>query len=73
MEELIVRAIPLPIHVRAFTIPDGEGDYNIYLNSNLTDEQQKKSLRHEKLHIVNGDFGSSEPASDIEKRLAVTL
>ncbi len=67
IENVYIRKIPLPLGVRAFTIPDAQGDYNIYINENLSGEQQKKSLEHEKSHILNGDFNKSESATEIEK------
>ena len=56
MTEIIVRMMALPPHVRAFTMPDAQGDYNIYINSALSSEQQKKSLLHELRHIQRDDF-----------------
>lgn len=66
MEEVIVRMVDLPAGVRAFTLPDEQGDYNVYVNSALSYEQQQKSLLHERRHIVNGDFYSDKTARDIE-------
>lgn len=68
-ENIIVRYIPLPVTVRAFTIPDASGDYNVYINSSLSSEQQRKSYEHEALHIKNGDFFRDEDAVEIEKRM----
>ncbi len=56
MTEIIVRRIPLPPHVRAFTMPDAQGDYNVYINSCLSEEQQRSSLQHELRHIRRDDF-----------------
>lgn len=67
LKEIIIRAIPMPIHIRAFTIPDAQGDYNVYLNSKLGEEQQKKSFAHEKRHIENDDFYLDMSAGEIEK------
>lgn len=66
-ENIIVRYIPLPLSVRAFTIPDASGDFNVYINSALSSEQQRKSYEHEALHIKNGDFFRDETAVSIEK------
>lgn len=55
-ENIYIRKIPLPSGVRAFTLPDAQGDYNIYINENLSFEQQCKSLEHETAHIKRGDF-----------------
>ena len=66
MENIIVRLISLPLTVRAFTIPDEQGDYNVYLNCALSAEEQKKSLQHERRHIENGDFNKELPVKLIE-------
>ena len=66
MKNVIVRLIALPLGVRAFTLPDEQGDYNIYLNCALSFEQQKKSLQHERRHIENGDFDKELPVYLIE-------
>ena len=67
-ENIIVRYIPLPAGVRAFTIPDSAGDYNVYINDALSSEQQKRSFDHEVCHIENGDFFRDEDAVEIEKK-----
>lgn len=72
-ENVFIRKIPLPLGVRAFTIPDDQGDYNIYINENLSGEQQKKSLEHEKKHITNGDFIKDDSAVEIEKGMRSLL
>ena len=67
MDEIIIRGIVLPPHVRAFTLPDAQGDYNVYLNSMLSEEQQRRSLAHELRHIRRGDFYQRETtAKEIE-------
>lgn len=65
-DEIFIRKIPLPLGVRAFTLPDAQGDYNVYINEKLSYEQQMKSLKHEESHILNGDFQSEKSARDIE-------
>ena len=68
MEEVIIRLMPLPVHVRAFTIPDEQGDYNVYINVLLSREQQARSYRHELRHIERGDFYKREKtAKEIEE------
>ncbi len=46
----------MPITVRAFTVPDANGDFNIYINEALSDAAKKESLEHEKTHILRNDF-----------------
>ena len=67
MKDCFIRLIPLPVHIRAFTIPDAQGDYNIYINENMTYEQRMRSFFHEKRHIDNGDFFKSGTALEIER------
>ena len=67
MDNIIIRYISLPITVRAFTLPDPQGDYNVYINKDLSSEQQKKSLEHEKRHIECDDFIKEMSAVMIEK------
>ncbi len=66
MNDVIVRLISMPMSVRAFTVPDAQGDYNIYLNEALSDEQLQKSFLHEQRHIERGDFYKDMPARMIE-------
>ena len=73
MNEIIIRLLPMPVGVRAFTIPDAEGDYNVYLNSYLSVEQQQRSLRHEQMHIKGNDFYKESSACSIERTLAALL
>ena len=70
MNDIIVRLMPLPVGVRAFTLPDSDGDYNIYLNSCLSFEQQRRSLHHEQMHIRRGDFYKDIPASVLERSMS---
>lgn len=56
MDNYIVRIIELPPHVGGFTIPDENGDYNIYLNSRLSDEKLVEAYDHEVYHIEHGHF-----------------
>ncbi|MBQ7688120.1 MAG: hypothetical protein IJT27_02760 [Clostridia bacterium] len=69
MNEIIIRTLELPPTVRAFTLPDAQGDYNIYLNCALSSEQQQKSLLHEREHISRGDFEKTLSAAQIEREM----
>lgn len=65
-EYVFVRKIRLPMAVRAFTIPDEQGNFNVYINDRLSAEQQHKSLEHEFYHIRSGDFSKEENAAALE-------
>ena len=61
MDAVIIRMIDLPYKVRAVTVKDAEGDYNIYINARLSADQQAKAFRHEVDHIRLGHFYSEKP------------
>lgn len=52
MSEIIVRLIELPIKVNGITIVDSNGDYNVYINSRLSEDAAKRTCRHEITHIM---------------------
>ena len=52
----IIRPIPLPPRVKAFTKQDEDGTYNIYVNDLLSEEAAREALEHEYDHIVNDDL-----------------
>ena len=68
MENIITRLIPLPATVKAMVALDSEGDYNIYVNDQLSHEMQVKSYQHEIRHIENNDFYNGEDIRLVEER-----
>lgn len=69
MNLLFVREIKMPLTIRAFTIPDANGDFNIYINKDLSDAAKQKSLEHEKKHIKRNDFQKDIGAKLIESQI----
>lgn len=63
---VFIREIKMPLSVRAFTMLDNNGDFNIYVNMDLSEEAKKKSLEHEKTHIKRNDFYKDIPVKLIE-------
>ena len=53
---IFIREIKMPLTIRAFTVPDANGDFNIYINEDLSGAAKRKSLEHEKHHISRNDF-----------------
>ena len=51
MEHEILRLAPLPARVNAVTVVDDNGDFNIYVNENLSIEEQRRAYKHELEHI----------------------
>ena len=58
---IFVRMIPLPEAVRAVTLPNDDGTFDIYINSNLPEELQQKALQHELEHIYKDHFYNEDP------------
>lgn len=73
MEDIIVRVIPMPGKIRGATVLDENGDYNIYLNDNLSPNQRQRTYEHELFHILNNDFFSGKARTDIEKNVPKEL
>lgn len=56
MEDIFIRKVQAPLSMRAMTILDENGDYNIYINQDLSPAALENAMRHEMLHIKRGDF-----------------
>lgn len=46
----------LPCTVKAFVAMDEDGFNNIYVNSKLSREEQRKAVMHELNHLARNDF-----------------
>ena len=68
--DYIVRTIPLPSKIRAFTALDSDGLYNVYLNDNLSPEGRRMALRHEFAHIRLNHFYLDLPLAFKERQAA---
>lgn len=66
MGETIIRLAALPHGLNGYVSMDAEGDYNVYINSRLTCEQQRRTLEHELEHIERDDFWNDAPIELIE-------
>lgn len=59
---IFVRHLRFPSdRVRAVTIPNDDGTFDIYINSRLPEELQKKALEHELKHIRKDHFYNEDP------------
>ncbi len=66
MDDVICRFIGLPAKINAVTVVDNNGDFNVYINANLSCEEQKKAYRHEVRHIRKNHFFIQKPVKDCE-------
>ncbi|MBQ8345353.1 MAG: hypothetical protein IJY42_03700 [Clostridia bacterium] len=67
MDEIICRYAPFPVTVRAVTVVDENGDYNVYINASLSAEEQKKAFLHERAHIRRQHFYEGGALTDCEQ------
>lgn len=58
---------PLPRFLKAFLKYD-RGIYYIYVNDNLSTEEQMKAIKHEYLHLIHNDIEDEELTEEIERR-----
>ncbi len=63
---IYVRQVDMPIRVRGYTSVDPDGDYNIYINSDLSEERKFITLEHELRHILGGHLESELPVFVLE-------
>ena len=64
--EIFVRLIEMPTCCGGMTIQDEDGNFNVYLNANLSEERRMKAFEHEMFHINHDDFESLLPVDRIE-------
>ena len=67
MDEVYIRLVPLPSTVYGVTVKDENGDFNVYINSNLSAPAQDRAIKHELKHIERGDFYDDTPIEVLEK------
>lgn len=66
MDEIIIRIVPLPEKINAATIPDENGDYNVYLSSRISEGRRRQALEHELRHIEKEHFYRSASVQEME-------
>ena len=65
--DYFVRLVELPRTVNGVTLPNDDSTFDIYLNSLLTEDEQKTALEHEIEHIIQDHFYNDvKPIRQIE-------
>lgn len=54
--DYIVRYVSLPMHIHGMTVQDENGFYNVYINSDQSEEVQRAAYEHELEHLKRNDF-----------------
>ena len=71
MESKILRLAPLPPRVNAVTVVDANGDFNIYVNENLSLEARRSAYDHELEHIRREHFFTDIPVEECEREAEI--
>ena len=45
MNNVLIREMNFPIEIEGATVPDSNGDYNIFINANLSPEKKERNSR----------------------------
>ncbi len=51
MNNVLIRELDFPSTVEGVTVTDTNGDYNVYINANLSPAKKQETLDHELRHI----------------------
>jgi len=68
MIDYYVRPVPLPRRVEGVSIPNDDGSFDIYINSNLPPQQREKALEHELRHLKAEHFYLDMPIERMERQ-----
>lgn len=67
MGEIFIRFIELPYSIKGVTTIDSDGNYNVYINSLLSYDEQLKTEKHELIHIRKEHFYNYDPVVHNER------
>lgn len=60
----------LSTKIKGLITVDFDGNSYIFINGNLSEEEQRVALEHELLHLKRNDLYSDETAHEIEKDMS---
>ena len=63
MNCVIIRMVDVPLPFKGSVVRDVEGDYNMYLNARLSEDERVRTYWHEVEHIRLGHFDSDLPVA----------
>ena len=73
MGTVFIRQTALPRTVYGATVVDADGNYNVYINENLSDRKKQDTVAHELQHIQNGHFYDDDSIANNEREAAVAV
>lgn len=68
MDNVFVRLDDMPVKVKGYVVLDANGDYNVYINKDLSYDQQMTALAHEIIHIDNEHLRVQLPIMECEEQ-----
>ena len=69
MKDVFVRETVLPYKIGGATIEDEDGDYNVYINRNQSEDKKRKALDHELEHIRRNHFADPRSVQEKEEEI----
>ncbi len=69
MERIFTRIVNLPDRVKGYTSVDSDGNYNIYINSGLSLDMQRRTYVHEITHIKRNDWSDTKTLIQAEQAI----
>ena len=67
MDDVLTRLIDLPDTVPAVTVLDEDGNYNVYINARLSNDNRRIAFEHELKHIKKSHFYTDKPVQECER------
>ena len=66
MGNILIHLVDLPSSIKGVTAINSDGDYIIFINSNLCEEQVEITRRHELEHLSHNHFQSDDDIGNLE-------
>ena len=56
IEDVFIHIVDLPVCIRAYTRPNADGSFSVFINGRLSHDIQQSAKAHELSHIEEGDY-----------------
>jgi hypothetical protein len=75
MGDILIRPLALPARVYAVVVVGTDGEFNIYINTNICPKKQREACEHEIRHIKLDHFYDEEPVviNEMEADLKINI
>jgi hypothetical protein len=69
MDNVYVRLEGMPAKLKGYVVLDANGDYNVFINKDLSYDQQMEALAHEVMHIDCEHLRVQMPIMECEEQV----